>query len=193
MLPGIYYRELNNSHRAVGIRQTPDLLGSDFLIMVDGQYIYNPIYPGTIWSHLGLPLNSIDRIELIRGAAGSLWSTKASNGVINIITKHSIDTQGVEAFISAGNIGQASTGLRYGGQFGTGGSFRLGLETSTIGDSDTGPVKANDASSTGSVHGRIDYSFSDDLALLLQGGLSGHPQSYDVEQGLPGYIQGCAC
>ena len=44
-----------------------------------------------------MPLEDIDRIEVIRGPGGSIWGANAANGVINIITKRAADTQGVMA------------------------------------------------------------------------------------------------
>ena len=40
------------------------------------------------------PIAVIDRIEVIRGPGASIWGTNAVNGVINLVTKHSGDTQG---------------------------------------------------------------------------------------------------
>ena len=40
------------------------------------------------------PVAVIDRIEIIRGPGASIWGTNAVNGVINLVTKHSSDTQG---------------------------------------------------------------------------------------------------
>ncbi|WP_432474152.1 TonB-dependent receptor plug domain-containing protein [Amphritea sp. HPY] len=168
LLPGLFYREMSNSQRAVGIRQTPDQLSLGFLLMIDGRYVYNPIFPGTIWEHLEIPLGEIERIELIRGSAGTLWSSKASNGVINIITSHSIDTQGFEVTLGTGTRTERKVNLRYGGLFGDGGSYRINLGTQKIDRSADFAEPAHDGQQVDSFSTRMDYTFSDDLSLMVK-------------------------
>ncbi len=68
-------------------------MGSDYtLILVDGkrQNNHGDIYPnnfgGNQFGHMP-PLNTVERIEVIRGPASTLYGTDALGGVINIITK----------------------------------------------------------------------------------------------------------
>ena len=65
--------------------------------------------PGPLWDVQNYPLDDIDRIEVIRGPGGTLWGANAVNGVINIITKNSKDTQG--GLVTAG-AGSQEQGLR---------------------------------------------------------------------------------
>lgn len=68
-------------------------MGSDYtLILVDGkrQNNHGDIYPnsfgGNQFGHVP-PLDAIDRIEVIRGPASTLYGADALGGVVNIITK----------------------------------------------------------------------------------------------------------
>lgn len=72
-------------------------MGSDYtLIMIDGQRQNNhgDIYPnsfgGNQFNHIP-PLDAIERIEVIRGPASTLYGADALGGVINIITKKVLD------------------------------------------------------------------------------------------------------
>jgi len=72
---------------AVDLRGFGDTAGSNTLVLLDGQRI-NPIDMGSIgWS--AIPLESIRRIEIIRGAGTVLYGDRASGGVINIISDKS--------------------------------------------------------------------------------------------------------
>ncbi|WP_374582812.1 TonB-dependent receptor plug domain-containing protein [Pseudoduganella sp.] len=57
------------------------------LVMIDGRSIYSPLFSGVFWDAQYLPMESIERIEVVSGPGGTLWGTNAMNGVINIITK----------------------------------------------------------------------------------------------------------
>lgn len=72
-------------------------MGSDYtLVLIDGrrQNNHGDIYPnnfgGNQFNHIP-PLDSIERIEVIRGPASTLYGADAMGGVINIITKRSLD------------------------------------------------------------------------------------------------------
>ncbi len=72
-------------------------MGSDYtLILVDGkrQNNHGDIYPnnfgGNQFNHIP-PLDAIERIEVIRGPASTLYGADAMGGVINIITKKNPD------------------------------------------------------------------------------------------------------
>lgn len=94
------------------------------LVLIDGRSVYTPLYSGVLWDQQQIPLQDIERIEVISGPGGALWGANAVNGVINIITRNAADTQGFQADIFAGDIDRR-TDLRYGGRFGDTGSYRL--------------------------------------------------------------------
>ncbi|MDA8775178.1 TonB-dependent receptor [Opitutales bacterium] len=65
-----------------------------FLTMVDGREVLQ-LMGGTInWTTEDVPLSILDRVEIIRGPGASIWGTNAVSGVVNIVTKHSAQTQG---------------------------------------------------------------------------------------------------
>lgn len=71
----------------VDLRGFGDTAASNTLVLIDGQRL-NPIDMGSIsWS--AVPLESIQRIEIIRGAGTVLYGDRASGGVINIVTDKS--------------------------------------------------------------------------------------------------------
>jgi iron complex outermembrane receptor protein len=85
--------EVRGLYGPLGIDATVDLrgfgegAGSNTLILLDGQRL-NPIDSGAInWS--AVPLESIERIEIIRGGGTVLYGDRASGGVVNIVTDRS--------------------------------------------------------------------------------------------------------
>src|ERR1041384_2140807 len=80
--------------------------------------LYSPLFTGVFWNAVDYDLDDIERIEVIRGPGATLWGANAVNGVINIITRSSRDTQGVFAQAGGGNEDPADLELRYGGRAG---------------------------------------------------------------------------
>ena len=85
------------------------------LVMVDGRIEYSPLFSGVFWNMLDYTLEDIDRIEVIRGPGATLWGANAVNGVVNIVTRHSRDTQGTLLSFGTGNEDPALADFRYGG------------------------------------------------------------------------------
>jgi iron complex outermembrane receptor protein len=67
-----------------------------------------------LWESHDFMLEDIDRIEVIRGPGGTLWGANAFNGVINIITKHSSETNGTFASVTSGSEDPYIVGFRHG-------------------------------------------------------------------------------
>src|SRR5581483_4434224 len=93
--PNLEVARLTSPAYAVSARGFNSVDSSNkLLVMVDGRSIYSPIQSGVYWDQIQVPLDDIDRIEVISGPGGTQWGANAVNGVINIITKNSADTLG---------------------------------------------------------------------------------------------------
>ena len=76
---------LANSKPVVTLRGVKS--GSDVLVLVDGQPMVNA-YSGTVnWNDI--PVESIEKIEVVKGPGSAIYGSNAMAGVINITTKDS--------------------------------------------------------------------------------------------------------
>lgn len=125
MVPGVNVARTDSNSWAVSIRGFNSGLANKLLVLLDGRTIYNPVFGGVLWEAHDLVLEDIDRIEVVRGPGGTLWGANAVNGVINIITKHTVDTQGNLASVVYGNEERGIISARHGGSFGNDGSYRI--------------------------------------------------------------------
>jgi iron complex outermembrane receptor protein len=115
-----------NAHDwAISARGFNTNLGNKLLVLVDGRNVYTPLYSGVFWNVQDYPLRDVDRIEVISGPGGTLWGANAVNGVINITTKNSADTQGLYLEGGGGTQWQDFGTIRYGGTLAPGVSFRV--------------------------------------------------------------------
>lgn len=77
----------------------------------------------------GLPVENIERIEIIRGPGSALYGADAYSGVINIITKSAADTPGTEVGLRSGSFNTRDGWVQHGGKLGPVGVaayFRVG-------------------------------------------------------------------
>ena len=73
-------------------------------LYVDGVPIFNP-------SAFDFQFQDIQRIEVLRGAQGTLYGRNAIGGIVNIYTLSPLSFQGTSAAITSGNFGQFSARL----------------------------------------------------------------------------------
>jgi len=119
MVPGLDVAQIDANHWAISARGFNDQFATKLLVLIDGRTIYAPVTAGVLWNVQDVPLDNIDRIEVIRGPGAALWGANAVNGVINIITKSARDTQGGLVTVTYGTLDQPSATVRYGGQLAT--------------------------------------------------------------------------
>src|SRR3546814_8825724 len=86
-------------------------------VLIDGRSVYTPLHAGVFWDEQQVMLEDVERIEVISGPAGTVWGANAVNGVINVITRSSHDTQGGVAAVEGGSY-QSRAAVRYGGALG---------------------------------------------------------------------------
>jgi iron complex outermembrane receptor protein len=125
LAPGVEVAQIDSNKWSIGIRGFGTRFSRGVLVIIDGRTVYSTLLAGTYWEVQDTMLEDIDRIEVIRGPGGTIWGPNAVNGVINIITKDSKDTQGILASAGGGNDLQGFGNFRYGGGNGKGLTYRL--------------------------------------------------------------------
>lgn len=138
------------------------------LVLIDGRPVYEPMFSGVYWDQLQVPLDDVERIEVISGPGGTQWGANAVNGVINIITKPARDTQGGLLDLKAGNLEQYGL-LQYGSTFGKNGAYRVYGQGLGIGSTQIqGGGSAGDQWHGGQTGFRTDWAQGPD-ALMTEG------------------------
>jgi len=118
MVPGLHVARMNANKWAISSRGFNGEFADKMLVMIDGRSIYTPHFGGVRWDTYDVMLEDIERIEIIRGPGGTLWGGNAVNGIINIITKHAKDTQGLLLTGGGGTEEQGFGAVRYGDKMG---------------------------------------------------------------------------
>jgi len=125
IVPGLDVARINGNTWAISARGSNGQYANKLLVMIDGRTVYTPLFAGVFWDVQDTLLDDVDRIEVIRGPGGTLWGANAVNGIINIITKNAIDTQGTLVAAGGGAVDGSSAAIRHGGSLGKNGNYRL--------------------------------------------------------------------
>jgi outer membrane receptor protein involved in Fe transport len=93
------------------------------LVLLDGVPLNDPFFGYIQWSQV--PLETVDRVEVVRGGGATLWGNYAMGGVINILTR-APDRDMLVAQAGGGNYGTYRGGFH--GAYLVGDGLALGLD-----------------------------------------------------------------
>jgi outer membrane cobalamin receptor len=144
-----------------GSLKTVSLRGSQYaqvLVLLDGRRLNSPRDGGFDLSVLPVPLEDIERIEIVRGPGSALYGADAVGGVVNIITKKPDKTRTVISGV-AGSRGYDAVSL---GNSGREGKFYYSLSTSRETSDGFRPNSDLDKKTVGS---KIGYEITQDSSL----------------------------
>jgi outer membrane receptor for ferrienterochelin and colicins len=85
------------------------LEGPYTMVMIDGMPIVSSL--STVYGLSGIPNSLIDRVEIVKGPASSLYGSEAVGGLINIITKSPGNAPAVSADVFSTNWGEVNTDI----------------------------------------------------------------------------------
>jgi len=123
-VPGVFVSDWTGNRKSV----TVDIRGfgaagpSNTLVLVDARRVTQLDLSGTDWSQI--PLDQVERIEVIRGGGSVLYGDNAVGGVVNIVTKKGKGKPSVQAEALGGSYG---LNIQRGSSRGTLGDFRYAV------------------------------------------------------------------
>ena len=144
-----------------------------FLGKIGGREVSQLMLGSANYSVDDYPIAVIDRIEVIRGPGASIWGTNAVNGVINLVTKHSGDTQGDSFRMVMQDNGTFLGDYVHGGQFSEDSFYRVWARSQEYaeGTLDSG-LPARDDGYLRKAGFRIDKELGSDLNFYVSGGFA---------------------
>ena len=173
---GVYIHNegVNSKTDVADIRGFADTAVSNVLVLVDGRKINTIDMSGPDLTQI--PVETIDRIEVIRGADSVLYGNNAVGGVINIITKKGEGRATGSVEYDGGSYGASSENINVGGSE-KGLSYQMNQKYSnTDGYRDNSYLLDKD------YDGKFSYSLTD--ALTINSGIVWHQDNY----GAPGAL-----
>lgn len=191
MVPGLQVCHIDGNKWAISTRGFVERFAKMMLVLIDGRSVYTPLFSGVYWDAQDVPMEDIDRIEVIRGPGAAVWGANAVNGVINIITKRATDTGG--GLVSVIQGGQENSQLlRFSGDCGNDGRYRVYVKNfRQDGFMDTSGDEAFDDWDQRRGGFRVDRALSNGASLMMQGDIYGGDQNQTLTLPLlsPPYVE----
>jgi len=142
-------------------------------ILVDGLSVYEDVTAVIFWHQIPLPLEEIERIEIVRSPTTALHGDKAFAGIIHIITKSPEALKGTHF---SGTSGEAGTGI--GNLIHAGAVGKLGYKVSVGYDRTNQFPNLTVGRTSGELgradtrgHFQVDYTLAEDSKVSLTGGI----------------------
>ena len=103
-VPGLHVSRLANSYLPIySFRGVHSIYNPQVLMLINGVPITNTFLGNRNQNWLGMPVEAIARIEVIRGPGSAVYGADAFSGVINIVIKNADDIVRNEIAFRAGN------------------------------------------------------------------------------------------
>jgi iron complex outermembrane receptor protein len=124
LAPNLQVARADTNQYAITARGFNATSANKLLVMIDGRTVYSPLFSGVFWEAQHVMLEDVERIEVISGPGSTQWGANAVNGVINVITKRAMHTQGTLLTLGGGNR-EWTGAARHGGTVGADGHYRV--------------------------------------------------------------------
>jgi iron complex outermembrane receptor protein len=184
-VPGMQVAQINSHTWGVSSRGFNGEYATKLLVLMDGRSVYTPLFAGVYWDVQDAILEDLDRIEVIRGPGATLWGANAVNGVINITSKSSKDTQGWLVTSGGGSEEHGFNSVRYGGQLGENTYYRVFGKYDNRDDTEiSGGSNGHDEWWIGRGGFRLDSGSAESDLFTLQGDLYSGQEKWFYDQSI---------
>lgn len=120
LVPGFNVGQATGGHYVVTYHGQEISVPSRLEVIIDGRSVYGNLLSSVSWSTLGIEIEDIERIEIIRGSNAPVFGSNAFVATINITTLQPLGNEGTTLNAVAGSLGteklflrHASTSARY--------------------------------------------------------------------------------
>ena len=170
LVPGMRVAYANGNLYSVVYHGYASAFPNRMQVLIDGRSVFTPLFSIVDWNNLGLAIDDIERIEVVRGSNSAAYGANAVLGTINIITRKPFQVEGSTIKATTGSIGMKKYLYRYASV-----SEKYNQRVSVFTDRDDGFDGVNDYKKIDSLSYRGIYSPEYNESIDIQLGISGGP------------------
>ena len=182
-LPAVDYSQTGLSQSNVVVRGFNNIFSGALLTLSDNRIARVPSLRVNVYNFIPVTNDDIERIEVVLGPGSALYGPNSSNGVMHIITRSPLESQGTNVNFGLGERSVKKYGVRHAGRIGSklgykiSGQFYSGTDWEYVDPAEETAMKA-DSTLQGRDYDlerrsgalRLDYRANDDLYAILDAG-----------------------
>lgn len=104
LVPGFQSYSASNNRFGISYHGIGREFPNQIEVMVDGRSVYETLFSSVNWTTLGIGLDDIDHIEVVRGSNAPAQGSNAFLGAVNIITRKPVQEEGVSVKVTTGDL-----------------------------------------------------------------------------------------
>ena len=118
LVPGFQAYAANANRFGIDYHGQGRELPNHLEVMVDGRSVYDPVQSTVVWGALGIDIDDIDRIEIVRGPSAAVHGSNAFTGAVNIITRSAVQDCGTRIRSAVGGRDTEQVAVRHNDRIG---------------------------------------------------------------------------
>ena len=182
-LPAVDYSQTGLSQSNVVVRGFNNIFSGALLTLSDNRIARVPSLRVNIYNFIPVTNDDIERIEIVLGPGSALYGPNSSNGVMHIITRSPLESQGTNVNFGLGERSVRKVGVRHAGRVGSKLGYKISGQFYTGTDWEhVDPVEEVAKAANPSLRGRdynlerrsgavrLEYQANDDLSAIFAAG-----------------------
>lgn len=129
VVPGLGVTQSEAARYQVEARGVTTSASEKILFMLNGHPLdHNLTNAGSTWVYDDMPVDNVERVEVVRGTGSALYGANAFLAIINIITRETKAINGAELTVRGGSFNTQNYNINYGKDFSgvkVGGNFNF--------------------------------------------------------------------
>jgi len=112
-IPGINVVQFSARDVNIASRSASGGINNSTLAVADGRSLYQDFLGFVMWEFAPTDMELVDRVEVVRGPASSLWGANAVGGLVHLVTKSPRDTLGGQVKFEVGTHASRRVDFRH--------------------------------------------------------------------------------
>ncbi|MGF1548529.1 MAG: TonB-dependent receptor plug domain-containing protein [Thiotrichales bacterium] len=113
LVPGFQVAQATGSHYLVSYHGQERVFPDRIEVMVDGRSVYGNLVSSVNWKTVGVSVEAVERIEVVRGPNAPVFGANAFSATINIVTRTPLDEEGTRLSATTGSLDTRKIQLRH--------------------------------------------------------------------------------
>ena len=103
LVPGFQSYSINDNRPGISYHGFGEEFSTQLEVMLDGRSVYSPVFSSVPWGVLGVALEDVDHIEVVRGPSAATHGSNAFLGAVNIVTRTPLQDSGLGMKVTSGS------------------------------------------------------------------------------------------